>query len=155
MASKRDQIKMSEEELIEFLAGHRVMTCATIGPNDRPHLMPLWYVPQGTELRSWTYAASQKAKNLERDPRATIQVEDGELYHELRGAMMECDVHLDRDPESVAEYGWELFARFAPDGELTPEVREMVQQQAAKRVGLRFMPTRIVTWDHAKLGGTY
>jgi len=40
-------------------------------------------------------------------------------------------------------------------GELAPEVREMVLAQAQKRVGLRFVPTRVVTWDHRKLGGTY
>jgi hypothetical protein len=29
------------------------------------------------ELRSWTYAKSQKVRNLERDPRATLLVETG------------------------------------------------------------------------------
>ncbi len=40
----------------------------------------------------WTYAKSQKARNLERDARATIGIEDGVQYHELRGVMFECDV---------------------------------------------------------------
>ena len=31
----------------------------------------------------------------------------------------------------------------------------MVAKQAQKRVGLRFAPDRVVTWDHRKLGGTY
>ena len=145
---------MSDDELREFLAEQKVVTCATIGPGGRPHLMPLWYAADGTELRSWTYAKSQKAKNLERDPRATLQIEDGVLYHELRGVMMECDVEVERDPEKVAEYGLALFRRFA-DGDLPEETRAMVEGQAAKRVGLRFVPTRTVSWDHSKLGGTY
>ena len=131
------------------------MSCATTGPSGRPHLVPLWYVPDGTELRGWTYAKSQKARNLERDPRATVQVEDGVRYHELRGAMMECDVQLERDPERIAAHGIELFTRYAGGGELPPDVREQVLKQAPKRVGLRFTPTRIVSWDHSKLGGTY
>ena len=155
MPSRRDQIKMSEDELRSFLAGHKIVSVATMGPRGRPHLVPLWYVPDGLELTGWTYAASQKAKNLERDPRATVQVEEGIEYHELRGAMMECDVHLERDAERVAGYGLALFARHGTGEEPAPEVREMVRKQAAKRVGLRFVPTRIVTWDHAKLGGTY
>jgi hypothetical protein len=69
--------------------------------------------------------------------------------------MMECDVHMEREPEHVAGYGLELFARFTEGTELPPEVREMVEQQAPKRVGLRFTPTRIVSWDHRKLGGGY
>ena len=55
----------------------------------------------GTELISWTYAKSQKAKNLERDPRATVGIETGVQYHELRGVTFECDVELEREPERV------------------------------------------------------
>ena len=143
---------MSDDELRSFLAEHRVVTCATIGPDGRPHLMPLWYAVDGVEMRAWTYAKSQKAKNLERDPRATLQVEDGEQYHELRGVMMECDVDVERDAAKVGDYGRALFARFNATG---PEVDAMIEAQAPKRVGLRFTPTRIVSWDHRKLGGVY
>jgi PPOX class probable F420-dependent enzyme len=143
---------MSDEELRAFLADHRVVSVATIGPRGRPHLVPLWYAVDGTTLRGWTYAKSQKAKNLERDPRATLQVEDGELYHELRGVMMECDVSIERDPGEVAKYGLALFERFVPVDE---NVTSMVEGQAPKRIGLTFHPTRIVSWDHGKLGGTY
>jgi len=135
----------------DFLQDQKVVTCATMGPNGRPHLMALWYVPDGTTLRGWTFAKSQKAKNLERDPRATLQVESGVEYQELRGVMMECDVELEHDAERVAEYGIELFRRYGGGGELSPEAREMVAKQARKRVGLRFLPTRTVTWDHRKL----
>lgn len=152
MPSRRDQIRMTDRELRDFLAEGKVMSCATIGPHGRPHLVPLWYVPDGVELRGWTYAASQKARNLERDPRATIQVEAGVEYQELRGVMLECDVVLTRETDRVADIGLSLFERYAGTG---PEVRAMVEKQAAKRVGLHFKPTRIVTWDHRKLGGTY
>lgn len=148
--SRRDQIRMSDDEVVAFLAEHKVMTVGTNGPNGRPHLMPLWYVPHGTTLTGWTYAKSQKAKNLERDPRATIQVEDGVEYAELRGVMMECDVELDRDAKP---YGLELFRRYA--GDLEHDVDALVEKQAGKRTGLRFTPTRIVSWDHTKLGGVY
>ena len=148
--SRRDQIRMSDDEVRAFLAEQMVMTVGTIGPNGRPHLMALWYVPDGLGMTGWTYAKSQKAKNLERDPRATIQVETGVQYHELRGVMMECDVELDRDAQP---YGLALFKRYA--GTLDESVTAMVEKQAPKRVGLRFTPTRIVSWDHSKLGGAY
>jgi PPOX class probable F420-dependent enzyme len=150
--SRRDQIRMSEEERHAFLDEQMVMTCATTGPSGRPHLMPLWFVRDGDELRGWTFAKSQKAKNLERDPRATIQVEAGVEYQELRGAMMECDVHVEHDGELVAGYGVALVDRYA-GGDQT--MKEFFRAQAPKRVGLRFTPTRTVTWDHRKLGGTY
>ena len=71
MASRRDQIRMSDDEVRAFLEERMVMTIGTIGPNGRPHLIALWYVPDGLGMTGWTYAKSQKAKNLERDPRAT------------------------------------------------------------------------------------
>jgi PPOX class probable F420-dependent enzyme len=152
--SRRDQIKMSEAELLDFLADQKVVSCATIGPRGRPHVIPLWYVSDGLVLSAWTYAKSQKARNLERDPRATLEIDEGVAYHELRGAMLECDVEVEHDPDRVADYGLALFERYV-GGDLAPEIQEMVKGQASKRVGLRFSPTRIVTWDHSKLGGVY
>jgi PPOX class probable F420-dependent enzyme len=154
MPSRRDQIRMSDEELRAFLAEQVIVSCATIGPRGRPHLVSLWYLANGVELRGWTYAKSQKAKNLERDARATLLVENGVEYHELRGAMLECDVEIERDTGRVAERGTELFERYTR-GQLDQQTREAVERQAPKRVGLTFRPTRIVTWDHSRLGGSY
>ena len=136
-----------------FLDEQMVMQCATNGPRGLPHMVALWFVADDGELRGWTYAKSQKAKNLERDPRATLGIEDGVQYHELRGVMFECDVELERDPAEVEKFGLELFERYA--GELNDDIRTMVAKQAQKRVGLTFKPTRTVTWDHRKLGGVY
>jgi PPOX class probable F420-dependent enzyme len=143
---------MTDDELRDFVAEQMIVNVATVGPHGRPHLVPLWYSPDGLVLRSWTYAKSQKAKNVERDPHATLQIEDGVLYHELRGAMFECDVEIEREPAEVEKFGLALFERYA---ELNPDVEAMVRAQAQKRVGLTFRPTRIVSWDHGKLGGTY
>jgi PPOX class probable F420-dependent enzyme len=153
MATRRTQIEMTDEELRAFVAEQMVMQCATVSPRGRPHMVPLWYVPEGIELVGWTYAKSQKGKNLERDPRATVGIEAGVRYEELRGVMFECDVEVERDPAKVEQNGLRLFERYADD--VTPEIREMVAKQAQKRVGLRFVPSRIVSWDHRKLGGTY
>jgi PPOX class probable F420-dependent enzyme len=144
---------MSEEEVRSFLDDQMVMQCATNGPRGFPHMVALWFVTDGDRLRGWTYAKSQKARNLERDARATLGIEDGVQYHELRGVMFECDVELERDPSKVEGFGLELFERYA--GDLTDEIRAMVAKQAEKRVGLTFIPTRTVSWDHRKLHGAY
>ncbi len=151
--SRRDQIAMTDEEVLAFLEDERVVVCATNGRDGFPHLMPLWYVVRDGEVWAWTFAKSQKVRNLERDPRATIQVEAGDAYHELRGVMCKCDVELVRDTDRVAELGMEIFARYAGGGD---EVRAMVRKQAPKRVGLRFVVRDRATWDHRKLAaGVY
>lgn len=150
MPSRRTAIAMSETELARFFEEERVLTCATLGPGGRPHLMPLWYVPAGLVLHAWTFAKSQKVRNLERDARATVQVEAGDAYRELRGAMLECDVTIDRDPARVAALGLALLRRYRPADD-TPAGRATMEAQAPKRVALAFRPTRIVSWDHRKL----
>jgi hypothetical protein len=156
---------MSEDEVAVFLAEQRTVTCATNGRDGRPHLMPLWYVlrtpvdPQRDprpELWAWTYAASQKVRNLERDPRATLQVEAGEEYHLLRGVMLKTDVVIHRETADVAALGLEIFTRHSgAQGELAPEIRQMVAAQATRRVALQFVERARATWDHRKLGGVY
>jgi PPOX class probable F420-dependent enzyme len=148
--SRRAEIQMTDEEVEAFLAEHKVMQVATIGPRGWPHVVPLWYVHDGTELRGWTFAKSQKAKNLERDPRATVAVEDGVEYHELRGVMLECDVEVEREAERVIPFGDALVERYAGGSE---EAKEAFRKQAPKRVGLVFKPKRTASWDHRKLAG--
>ena len=153
MASRRDQIRMTDEELRAFVEEQRIVHVATIGHRGRPHLVPLWYVSRGAQLAGWTYAVSQKARNLERDPRATLMVEASTEYAELRGVMMKCDVTVHRDTPLVAELGVELFARYrgiAP-GELEDDVRAVVLAQAPKLVALQFGASSRATWDHRKL----
>jgi Pyridoxamine 5'-phosphate oxidase len=166
--SRREQIKMTDAEVSAFLSEERTATCATLGPRGWPHLMPLWYVlreppegERGPRVWAWTYASSQKVRNLERDPRASVQVEAAELYQELRGAMLECEVVVHRDGNVVKALGHEIFTRYAaprgerPPAELPAEVGAMIDQQATKRVALEFVELRRATWDHRKLGGTY
>jgi general stress protein 26 len=153
--SRRDQIKMTDEEVDALLVEQRIVTCATNSAHGWPHLMPLWYVVRDGELWAWTYAKSQKTKNLERDPRATLQIETGEQYDELRGVMLECETTLHRDTDTITTLGIEIMSRYAPGAELGEAGREMVRAQAPKRVGLQFVERRRATWDHRKLGGVY
>jgi PPOX class probable F420-dependent enzyme len=149
--SRRDQIKMSDDEVLAFLDEERVLVCATNGRDGFPHLMPLWYVVRDGELWAWTFAKSQKVKNLERDPRATVQVEAGDEYPELRGVMFKTEVELVRDVDRVTDLGMEIFRRYTAADDLADDVRAMVRKQAAKRVGMRFAERARSTWDHRKL----
>jgi pyridoxamine 5'-phosphate oxidase-like protein len=142
---RRAAIAMSEAEIAAFLDEQRTLTCATIGPDAWPHLMPLWYVVRDGEIWAWTYGKSQKVRNLERESRCTIQVEAGASYGELRGVMMKCVCAIHRDPEVVAGVGTELGIRYGSGGyAVTPP-------QAAKRVALQFIVSQTASWDHRKL----
>jgi PPOX class probable F420-dependent enzyme len=155
--SRRDQIKLSAEELGELLDGERVVIVTSIGPRGWPHAMPMWFVPrEDNEIWIWTYAKSQKVRNLERDPRATLLIETGHEYGELRGAMIEAEAEIQRDFETVLGFAEDLTLRYA-DGisSVEGDAKAALEAQAPKRVAIRFRAVRTATWDHRKLGGTY
>ena len=154
--SRRDQIKLSEAEQRELIDSERVAVVASFGPRGWPHLMPLWYVPRDGEIWIYTYAKSQKVRNFERDPRATVLIETGHEYAELRGVMIEAEAEIQRAIDDVFPLAEELTLRYA-DGidSLQGDAREALKAQAAKRVAIRFVPRRTASWDHGKLGGGY
>jgi PPOX class probable F420-dependent enzyme len=156
MPSRRDQIKLTAEERAELLDSERVVVVTSIGPRGWPHSMPMWFVVRDGEVWVWTYAKSQKVKNLERDPRATLLIETGFEYTELRGIQIEARAELIRDPEQVFEFAKELTVRYAAGIEsVEGDAAAALRAQASKRVAVHFEPVRVATWDHRKLGGTY
>ena len=154
--SRREAIQMSEEEVRYLLDSERVAVVSSLGPRGWPHSMPLWFVPRDGEVWIWTYAKSQKVRNLERDARATLLVETGHEYGELRGAMIEAEAEIHADFETVIGFAEELTMRYAEGiSSVEGDARAALEAQAPKRVAIRFKPVRTATWDHRKLGGTY
>jgi PPOX class probable F420-dependent enzyme len=148
--NRRAAIAMTGDEVVAFLAAQRTVTCATNGRDGWPHLMPLWYVVRDGDVWAWTYAKSQKVRNLERDARCTLQVEAGTQYDQLRGVMLKAEAVIHREPDIVAGLGEEIAVRYG-GGALDDGARAYVHRQAAKRVGLQFRPRASATWDHRKL----
>jgi PPOX class probable F420-dependent enzyme len=156
MASRRDEIKLTEAEQAGLLDSERIVVVTSIGPRGWPHSMPMWFTVRDGEVWCWTYAKSQKVKNLERDPRATLLIETGVEYTELRGIQIEAEAELIRDHTRVADFGKELALRYAEGiDSIEGDAAAALEAQAAKRVAIRFSPIRTATWDHRKLGGTY
>ena len=156
MPSRRDQIKLSDEEVRELIDSERIVVVSSLGPRGWPHVMPLWYVPRDGEIWIWTYAKSQKVKNLERDPRATLLIETGVEYQDLRGIQIEAEAELIRDIDEIVEYAKQMTVRYSEGIEsVEGDAAAGLQAQAPKRVAIHFHPKRIATWDHGKLGGVY
>lgn len=154
--SRRDRIKLREEELLELLEEERIAVVSTNGPRGWPHSMPMWFVPREGEVWVWTYAKSQKVRNLERDPRATVLVETGFEYSELRGASIEAEAEIHRDFETVLGFAEELTVRYAEGiSSVEGDAKSALEAQAPKRVAIRFGARRVASWDHRKLGGSY
>jgi PPOX class probable F420-dependent enzyme len=156
MPSRRDRIKLTESEQRELIDHERIVVVSSLGPRGWPHVMPLWYVPRDGEVWVWTYAKSQKVKNLERDPRATLLIETGVEYGELRGVQIEAEAELIHDIDRIVDYAKALTIRYSEGIEsVEGDAAAGLRAQAPKRVAIHFRPKRIASWDHRKLGGIY
>ena len=152
--SQREQIRMTEDEEQSFLDEQRTMAVATIGRDGFAHVVAMWYVVVDGKPAFWTYAKSQKALNLRRDPKVTCLVEAGEAYGELRGVQIKGRATLIDDPAEVLRLGETIWERYT-GRPLDDAMRQMVAAQATKRVGVIVKPVEVATWDHGKLGGSY
>ena len=151
--NRRNQIRMNDEEIQAFLEEQRILQVATIDHDGWPHLVAMWYVLINDEVVFWTYAKSQKAINLRRDPRLTCLVESGERYEELHGVQIKGEAAINDDRATVQHIGEAIWERYT--GPLNENTRQMVTSQAAKRVVIFVKPVEVVSWDHRKLGGGY
>jgi PPOX class probable F420-dependent enzyme len=150
---RRNLVHMTEDEIRAFLEEERTLQVATIDHDGFPHLVAMWYVLMNNQITFWTYAKSQKAVNLCRDPRLTCMVEAGEHYQELRGVQIKGHALMNDDRDFVQKVGEAIWERYT--GPLNESTRPMVTAQAAKRVVVSVQPVEIASWDHRKLGGIY
>ncbi len=149
---QRDRVAMTPDETAAFLAAGRKVQLATINRDGTPHLVTMYYVLTGGKITFWTYRASQKARNLARDPRVTCLVEAGEQYFDLCGVQVRGRVRLIDDPAEVREVGLLIAGVMAgPQTGSLEDYEDYVAHAARKRVAFVVEPDQVSSWDHAKL----
>lgn len=152
MASQRERIRMTDEEVAEFLATEKTLQVASIGPDGVPHLVAMWFDVIDGRIAFWSFARSQKTVNLQRDPRITVLVEAGDTYNELRGVSITGRAEISDDYDTVLRVGRVVALRYH-DGHVTDEHLAGLEAQASKRVAVFVTPVKTATWDHRKLSG--
>ena len=154
MPNRRDQIRMTDDELWAFIEAQKSVQVATINRDGTPHLVPLWFAVDAGAVVLETFSKSQKVKNLERDPRISILFEDGHVYQELRGASISATAELVRDVERVHALHMKVLLRNTPE---IPEhvLEEATRSMAPKKTAIVIRPEKVVSWDHTKLDGIY
>jgi PPOX class probable F420-dependent enzyme len=149
MPSQRERIRMTDDEVAEFLATERTVQVASIGPDGTPHLVPMWFAVIDGRIAFWTFAKAQKTLNLRRDPRIACLLEAGDFYGELRGVSITGRAELADDYDTVFKVGAAVYARY--QGDMTHSSRAGVEAEAKKRVAVFVNPLKTASWDHRKL----
>ena len=127
---------MAENEWRAFIMqGSRTGKLATVQDDDRPHVVPIWFILDDAGLLFMTGEDTVKAGNIRRDPRIAICVDDqtfpysyvtiegiAEILEPTADRFLEIATEIARryvGPEQAAEYG----KRNAVPGELLIRVK--------------------------------
>ncbi len=156
MPSRRDLIQMTGEEVGAYLAGQRRIILVTNGADGMPHPLPMNFRMDGDgRFLISSFRKTQKVRNLARDPRATLLVESGEKYQELKSVVAWCDAEIIDDPTQVRALMSVMRGGEPLTATMSEQAAAQVEASIPKRVILRFTPYRMISWDHAKLGDRY
>ena len=154
MPKRRDQIRMTDEEIGKFIEERKSLQVATLGRDGAPHLTTLWFAVVDGDIVFETFTKSQKIVNLQRDPRIAVLLEDGEQYNQLRGVSINGRAELVSAPDEVHRYALAVMRRNQP--EIPEEALDAAaRQMAQKRTAVVVKAEKTVSWDHRKLAGAY
>ena len=152
--SRRHEIALTPEERTEMLRTAHTIHLSSLDRRGYPHTVPMWFFARDGRVFMTTYAKSQKAVNLRRDPRCSLLVEDGREYDKLRGILIRGRAVLHADVNAVLETLVSIHTKHGMPG--TPDqISQVMRAQAAKRILIEVIPERVSSWDHRKLGGRY
>ncbi|MBU6267159.1 MAG: PPOX class F420-dependent oxidoreductase [Sphingomonadales bacterium] len=152
MGKARDMVRMSPAEVEDFLRGAHSLQVATLNADGSPHLTTVWFALHDGAILFETYGKSQKIVNLKRDPRIAVLAEAGTTYDALRGVSINGRAEvIEAQPGRTALMEVLVAHHFA--GQTAEQVRATAAKMAEKRVVVRVVPEKTMSWDHRKLGG--
>ena len=154
MSNRREMIRMTEEEALEFIESQKSLQVATINKDGTPHLSTLWFDLVDGEIVFETFTKSQKIKNLQRDNRISCLLEDGLVYEKLRGVQINGVAELVDSPNEIHQLAKGVMARNNPEIPIEA-LDEVAKAMSVKRTAVIVKATKIVSWDHQKLEGAY
>jgi hypothetical protein len=139
MPIPRSQLRLTPDELEEFLRTQRTARIATVAEDGEPHVAPLWFVWHEGALYINSLKRSRRTRDIERGSRVSACVDAGESYAELHGAV--------------------LYGRFAEAGDV-PHIRKLFGEKywggidipvTKSHSWLVMRPDKIVSWDFKKI----
>jgi PPOX class probable F420-dependent enzyme len=134
---------MTAEQVRSFLShGTRTAKLATVMDDGQPHVMPVWFVLDGGQIVFTTGATSVKGRNLRRDSRVALVVDDERppfAFVHVRGR-----VTIQEDLDELLRFATAIGARYM--GEDRGE--EFGKRNAVPgELLVRVMPERVIAED--------
>jgi PPOX class probable F420-dependent enzyme len=149
MPKQRAAVAMLDAEIRSYLEQGFTLQVSSNGTNGYPHQVAMWYGILDGKVAFQTFAKSQKALNLRRDPRISVMLESGTRYDELKGLVIEGEAELVDDPVEIVRIMEAMGPRYPGASRGARQMDRL--EMARKKVGIIVHPRRVYSWDHTKL----
>jgi PPOX class probable F420-dependent enzyme len=135
---------LADELARELLEARLIANLATLNSEGSIHLVAMWFLWDGEALLSPTNRRTRKARNLKRDPRATVMIDDSRGGFDLRGITLVCDADIIKAPAS-RELNRRVHLKYVTERGL--ELDAVKAYLATDDVTLRLRPIKVSSWD--------
>jgi nitroimidazol reductase NimA-like FMN-containing flavoprotein (pyridoxamine 5'-phosphate oxidase superfamily) len=116
----------------------------SIGADGYPHSVPLGYFRDGDSVFCGVRDGTRKVRNIEANPKVSLLVESGRTMADLKGAMIQGDARIHRDPEQVLA----LMRLAATQRGAAPD--ELPREARPGAVYIEIRPVRRISWDYGR-----
>lgn len=140
-----DAARVIESELgREILGARLIANLATFDEDESIHLVPMWFLWEDGAVLMPTSGSSRKARNLVRDPRASVMVDDSRGALDVRGITLSGRAEIVRGA-SAAETNDRIHGKYLTEAGL--RLGPVAEALAHDDVTLRFVAERGSMWD--------
>ena len=129
---------MLTSEVRTFLQTPRIARLATIGGNGYPHVVPIYFMPDGDDLIFGSDRNNRKVKNALSNPKGAVII-GGERTADEAGYMIQGDLSIEDDAYHVVTR--RLLHRYEPEEEAE---RNLAEWESSDIVLIRLRPTAVI-----------
>lgn len=132
--------EMTENEYREFLLkGTKTGKLATVRKDGRPHVVPVWYDMDGDTLIFSTGGDSVKAKNMGRDTRVCLTVDDQTPPYSY--VMVEGTASFSENPDELLKWATRIGGRYMGEAQAGAYGK---RNSSEGEILVRIRPTKIL-----------
>lgn len=141
--------EMTKAEMDAFLAQPALARIATVRPDGRPHVVPIWFWWDGTSIYMETPPTFVKARNLKQNPNCAISIDITEGGLRFKAVILEGQVELIEDRTFVLDMVTRIYTKYlGVEGAQSPTPQRMINSE---HVIIKMTPARILTWDDTQV----
>jgi PPOX class probable F420-dependent enzyme len=142
--------ELTSSEVDWFLEQAILARIATVRPDGRPHVVPVWFWWDGTSIYVETPPTFVKARNLMANPRCAFSIDITEGGLRFKAVILEGKAQLIHDKDFVVDMVTRIYTKYlGVEGVQSPTPHRMIH--GGEHVIIKVTPDHILSWDDTRV----